>query len=154
MYNDEIYLLLDKTNQVRVHDLNGDVIRTWEHEGGFKGENKLRVTGLGVVIPSAPKRALSIYDFNGLHIRDISCPSIYNSCISLTLNGDKSVIVSSCPSSKIEPYVFNVNIESGEVVWTCGLSEPRGVVCYKDFVLVANYGYYGYEIDVLQLDDG
>ena len=77
------------------------------------------------------------------------------SVLALALNGDKHLLVSSCPSLYARPAVCNVNLESGEVVWTTELSEPRGVVCYREkFVLVANYGYYGHEMDVLELENG
>ena len=158
VYGNEIYVLLHKMNQVRVYDLDGEYVRSWIHDSGYNGYCKLRVTNLGVVIPCATKRALTVYDLHGNKIKDILCPLICNQrpgLLALALNGDKHLLVSSCPSLYVRPAVCNVNLESGEVVWTTELSEPRGVVCYRDkFVLVANYGYYGHEMDVLELENG
>lgn len=125
--NNEIYLLhYGNPWRIFVCDLNGKLLRQWDHHDSSKKNNLLSVVGDRIVVRNCGKRTVSVYTLLGEVIREIP----FNS------DGDTKGI---CPvkadrvAISVNSTVSLINISSGQVVWTsAAVKEPRSVVCYRD----------------------
>jgi len=146
-YNNEIYLLnYDKPWRIFVCDLNGKLLRQWDHHDSSSDGNLLTALGGRIVVRNCGKRTVSVYTLHGKIIQEIS----FNS------DGDTNGI---CPvradrvAISVNDTVSLINISSRQVVWTsAAIKEPRSVVCYRDSKILV-IGKDG-EVSELDCDTG
>ena len=137
VHQDLIYVLMARIDEIRVYNLSGELVRSWNHTSNSRNFNKLRIMGDKVVVPDGTKKSLTVYSLDGKLTKDIPCHGVRTaSWKAMAVCGDNSVVVSDYDSGS----VFRVDIDSGEVMWTSKqVTRPQGVVCYKNrHVLITN----------------
>ena len=151
VYNNELYVLSRSTNKVYVYDLAGRLKRSWSHNGNSGYFNKLRVVNEKVVVPDGASQSLTVYTLQGRLMKQVKVPGMTSDWKALAVCGDNSVILTDYSANS----VLRVNIDSGEVMWTSKhVTNPQGVVCYKDrYVLITNYNSET-KICILDIDTG
>ncbi|XP_067944063.1 uncharacterized protein [Watersipora subatra] len=94
----------------------------------------LTVAAGNVVVADPPNKRLTIYSLTGKALRNVSCPLLSNSQVSICAGHGDDVIIADYETKT----VFRFNITTGNVMWTFTHPDPpQGLVCYGDYILVA-----------------
>ncbi|XP_067944887.1 tripartite motif-containing protein 2-like [Watersipora subatra] len=137
LYELRLYILsYSNPRTVSVYDLSGQVITTWQHP--YRGSccSMLTVAAGNVVVADPPNKRLTIYSLTGKTLRNVSCPLLSNSQVSICAGHGDDVIIADYKTKK----VFRFNITTRNVMWTFTHPDhPQGLLCYEDFILVAAY---------------
>ena len=139
VHNGLMYLLVNKktgNHSVQVRDLTGKFLRKWSHQGDKTGYSKLRVVVDQLVIPNSNAKCISIYSLNGKLVKELTYPHLADCWTGIATCGDNSIVI----SDTLTGVVGRIDSDGGEILWTSThVSEPEGVVCYKNrYVLVTN----------------
>lgn len=121
--------------KIMVFNLEGQLDRCWEHEDNSNFFNKLAICGEHLVMPNRRNRTLTVYNRDGSMVKSVPIPHINDLQVAVASAGSNSIIVTHFDSDS----VFKMNIDSGEVLWTCKqIYCPRSVACLDDrYVYVA-----------------
>ena len=138
IYKDLVYMLLYTGSQyrtVKVCDMSGKEITQWGHFCFTYPSNVLTIVSDQVVIADPPNKRITVYSLDGQILRQVPCSLLSNYYGFMCAVDDCSVVYSDHNSSK----VFRVNINTGDVMWTCSdIKEPQGITVYgRGYVLVA-----------------
>jgi len=140
VYKDKLYALIDPKPEypickVKVYTLNGNEVGSWTH--GFCSESQVVIVDYQVVIPNRIRKEITVYSLAGKIVQCFSCSLLTESSPIFICAADRHcVVVSDYTSSQ----VFKLDLTTKKVIWTYkGVSNPRGVTCYRSrYILVAN----------------
>ncbi|XP_067944895.1 uncharacterized protein [Watersipora subatra] len=137
LHENRLYILFySEPRTVSVYDLSGRVITTWQHPYHDYFCSMLTVAAGNVVVADPPNKRLTIYSLTGRTLRNISCPLLSNSEVTICTGHGDDVIIAGFETKK----VFRFNITSRNVMWTFTHPDPpQGLVCYGDYIQVAAY---------------
>ncbi|XP_067939045.1 uncharacterized protein [Watersipora subatra] len=138
VYKDRLYTAVyGNPWTIYVHDQQGKQVTSWTHNYyiGLYYITGLAITCDKVVAPDKKNKLLIIYSLTGNKLKDISCPQLSQSHVSLCASGSDKVVVSDWSSSQ----VCLIDISQSQLLWTCkGVPKPLGVACYGErYILVA-----------------
>ena len=138
-HNDQLFIVMfGKPHKMYSYDLNGSVIRTWEHLDRisyFVFGSKISIIDNQLAVADINNKQITLYTPAGEVIRHIQCAEITaDTYVSMCECDDNSVIISCSEPDK----VFKFNLTSGAVEWTnTDVTEPSTVRRYGQCVFVS-----------------
>ncbi|XP_067949162.1 uncharacterized protein [Watersipora subatra] len=136
VHENRLYMLVSgsETLKVCVYDLSGREMTTWDHPSHDYCCNMLTVAAGKVVVADPLNKRVTVYSLTGKTLHNISCSLLSdNNIVTICAGYGDDVIIADYHTDKI----IRLNITTGDIMWTVTHPNPIGLVCYRDYILVA-----------------